>query len=403
MSKILQKILGSLAGLALGVAVVLAVGHFSGERAVGAARVTPVAEFSGRLRLVWLQFSSDATEITGVAQSDFLAALRSDTQVLITLAGQQERAAFEQFLSNHKLTKLLHNRVRIVEVTGPVTPWTRDRALYLDGGAGGLRLLVPPAPDQAWQRRFNDWQAVATLRSAIKGAKVMELPLEFDGGDLALLTDEVVFGSNLVAKNRSRGFATAQDLARSLQVWTGRPALALGIHDGDVPRYHLAMYWAPTGRRTAIVGDPRLARAITGPRFAVGDLSVETGDLLVADDSTPTQAQFDRAAADLVRAGWAVERVPVVAFDERTYVTWTNAVAESDADHKIVYLPTYASASDGPDAPIRQLDALGAAAWQRAGFAVRPIRVAGVWRHHGTIGCLVAVLQRVVGPDGVTD
>ncbi len=357
-----------------------------------------VSEFEGPLHTVWLQYASDAQDITGRAQADFLRGLGPGTRVAITVGGAEQAQALRVWLAGQRLDQSLSSRLTVVEAPGPLTPWTRDRALFVRSG-DDLRLLVPPEPDPLWVRRHNDWAAVPLLAAAVGRAKAIELPLQFDGGDLLLLDDAVVFGANLWAKNAARGYATPAELGAALVKWLGRPAVCLGDRDGDVPPYHIAMYLAPVGPKAALVGDPRLSRAVTGPAFAPGDLSADDGSVLVADDGTPTQAQFDRAASDLARLGWRVERVPVVAFDSRTYITWTNAVAETGPSGKRVYLPQYA-VDDRPvplsaaNQALRTLDRIGAAAWIRHGFAVVPVRVAGVWPHHGTIGCLVAVLRR---------
>ncbi|MBM4345049.1 MAG: hypothetical protein FJ100_16895, partial [Deltaproteobacteria bacterium] len=324
--------------------------------------------------------------------------LQATTRVAITVGGPGDDDALRAWLADERLDRALLGRLTVVHAPGPLTPWTRDRALFVRTGED-LRLLVPPEPDPQWVRRHNDWGAVPLLARAIGRSKAIELPLQFDGGDLLLLDDAVVFGANLWAKNASRGYATPAELGRALTAWLGRPAVALGEQDGDVPPYHIAMYLAPVGRRRALVGDPALGRAVTGPRFTPGDLSADDGAVLTADDSTATQAQFDRAAQDLRRHGWRVVRVPVVAFDSRTYLTWTNAVAETGPNGKHVFLPQYAehaprAATREARAALRELDQQGASAWAQHGFAVVPIRVAGVWPHHGTIGCLVGVLRR---------
>lgn len=385
------KIAGAFAGLLLGGVAVALLSWLAGDRAPKPAPPAhPVAEFAGAIDAVWMQFSADTEAIVGDAQADFLRALAPEAKVVVTVGGPAEAAAFGQFAAARGLTR----SVQIVPVPGPVSPWTRDRALFVRNAADGLRLLVPPDPDPEWARRFNDQRAVPLLAAALGNAKTAELPLAFDGGDLMLTGEAVFFGSNLWWQNRGRGYARPQDLAASLAKWTGKPAYALGDQDGDVPRYHLAMYAAVLDGKRALVGDPKLARAIAGPNFAPGDAAVETGDALLADDSTETQAQFDRAAADLQRLGWQVSRLPVVAFDERTYMTWTNAVAETRAGNRTVYLPVYARQTDDAASPLGRLDRAGAAAWQALGYAIKPIRVAGVWPHHGTIGCLVGVLAR---------
>lgn len=351
-----------------------------------------VSEVDGTLREVWLQYAAQAEETVGVAQADFVRALAKSTTVWWTAGGPAEMAKLQAYLQRNGLAT-----GHCVQVPGPITPWTRDRALAAERG-GHLELLMPPAPDDLWPERLGDWHAVHWLAQHHDAAKVVELPLDFDGGDVLLTGTATLFDANLLAKNRGRGYATMAQLGHALQGWTGRPAVGLGSEDGDVPRYHMAMYLAPVGPRKALVGSPALGRAIVGPQWRPGDLSADDDSPLLADDTTAVQARFDRVAADLGRAGWAVTRIPVVAFDDRTYVTYTNAVTASGDRDCTVWLPVYAQAEDGPDSPRRKLDAAGIAAWRAAGFAVHPVRVAGVWRHHGTIGCLVNILRRGAGP-----
>ncbi len=398
MPPVAKTLLAGAAGLATALAALALWTALEKDRAAAPPTAAAVSEFEGPLHTVWLQYASDAEAITGRAQSDFVRGLGLGTRVAFTVGGPQEAVALRQWLATERLDQALAARLTVVQARGPLTPWTRDRAVFVRHG-DDLRLLVPPAPDPQWERRANDWNAVPLLAAAVGRAKAIELPLQFDGGDLLLLDDAVVFGANLWAKNAARGYATPAELGKALTAWLGRPAIALGDRDGDVPPYHIAMYLAPLGRKTALVGDPARAKVVTGPRFVPGDLSADDGSVLVADDATATQAQFDRAAADLTRQGWRVERAPVVAFDSRTYITWTNAVAETGRAGKRVFLPSYASADPAhaqtpATVALRRLDQLSAATWTRHGYAVVPVRVAGVWPHHGTIGCLVAVLRR---------
>jgi hypothetical protein len=350
-----------------------------------------ISELDGRLSQVWLQYSAAAQAVVGPAQLEFVRALPATTAQVWTVARGEEAKQLRNFLSHGGVT--LNAQSQVIEVPGPLTPWTRDRALALRRG-GQLALLVPPEPGESWPERQGDWHAVQWLASGRQGTKSLELPIDFDAGDLILSDEATLFDANLLAKNRGRGFANLAELATAVAGWTGRPALALGHDEGDVPRYHMAMYVMPLGHKRALVGDPQLGRALTGPRWQPGDRSPDDDSLLLADDSTVTQARFDRAAKDLQAQGWAVTRAPVVAFDDRTYLSYTNVVAEIGAQGPRVYLPHYASATDAADSVLGRLDAAGRAPWQRAGFAVVPIHVAGVWRHHGTIGCLVNVLWR---------
>src|SRR5262249_35503767 len=133
------------------------------------------------------------------------------------------------------------------------------------------------------------------------------------------------------------------------------------------------------------VGDPRAGRALVGEAWKPGEESPDTGDPLTADFSDVMTARFDRAAKDLAAAGFRVERVPVVPFDDKTYLTYTNGVYESLFGRKIAYVPQY-----GPE----KMDEIAIDTYRRLGWETRAVRVRQTYRFHGTIGCLCNVLRR---------
>ncbi len=392
-------IVGAVLAAVLGVVLVLA----WSQRPQNQGPISPlepgqaVAEQAGALAEVWLQYTAESEAIAGPAQAAFLKAIPADTEVRLTVASGPDRLALDAFLQTQGLVERLGKHLHILEVPGPLTPWTRDRALAVQPRDADLALLTPPAPQPGWEERSNDWQATQILGKTRAMVRMVPLPLNFDGGDLLLTADAVWFDANLLSRNSDHGFGTPQELAKALTLWTGRPAKMIGEKPGDVPGYHMAMYWMQTGPGQALVGDPRLAQTLTGAAWQPGDLGVETEAPLLADESTQTQAQFDRVAEQLRGNGLLVTRVPVVAFEQRTYLTYTNAVVQTQDGKKTVFLPQYAGTAGKAEAVLQRLDAAGQAAWRAQGFIVVPIPVAGLWRHHGTIGCLVNVLRRRPG------
>ena len=192
-------------------------------------------------------------------------------------------------------------------------------------------------------------------------------------------------GANLLTKNERRDIPNTHELRRRLSAWLDQPVLVLGEHPDDVPDHHLAMTWTPLGDRVALVGDPRLAKAIVGPSFDPAARSPETQQPLGADFSAETVGKFERVAEDLKRAGYTVVRIPNIPLDPKTYVTYTNGVYETRAGRRIAYLPQYG---------IESLDAAARQIYVSLGWTVSPIRVARVYPYHGTIGCLVNVVER---------
>jgi hypothetical protein len=245
---------------------------------------------------------------------------------------------------------------------------------------------VPEAPGRRWPERHNDWQTVAALARASSGKVERKVaPFDFDAGDFAVTGRHVIVGANLLTKNERRDIPNTHELRRRLSAWLDQPVLVLGEHPDDVPDHHLAMTWTPLGDRLALVGDPRLAKAIVGPSFDPAARSPETHQPLGADFSAETAGKFERVAEDLERAGYTVIRIPNIPLDPKTYITYTNGVYETRGRQRIAYVPQYG---------IESLDAAARQIYVRLGWTVSPIRVARVYPYHGTIGCLVNVVER---------
>jgi hypothetical protein len=247
-------------------------------------------------------------------------------------------------------------------------------------------LGVPVRPEDGWRERANDWATPAAIAAAMPDRyEVRELPLDFDAGDFAVTGSRVVVDVNLLAKNRRHGVGSVAALRDVLARRLGREVVVLGAVDGDVPRHHLSMYMAPVGDGVVLVGDPRAGEALVGARFAPGAASPETGAPLVADGSPAMARRFERAAEDLARAGFRVERIPTVAFDDKTYLAYTNGVLETRGGRRVAWVPQMG---------VPALDAAARATYARLGWEVRPVAVERAYPYHGTIGCLVNVLAR---------
>ncbi len=351
-----------------------------------------LVEDEGAMVELLFQYTAAQEPLVDATYTDFLRALDPSTRLVavVTKAGDAtttDAQALRAFLGRIDRSGALEKRTRIVETEGPITVWSKDRALVLS--APRTQLVVPVRPDPRWRERYNDWATLAAVAREMPDAYLVnEVPLEYDAGDFAVTGDKIIVDVNLLTKNQKRGLTTAQALSEFLAKTFHRSIIFLGDKDGDVPRHHLSMYMTPIGHDAVLVGDPRAGRALVGEKWAPGEESPDTGEPLVADFSEASLARFDRAAKDLAAAGFRVERIPVVPFDDKTYVTYTNGVYESRAGRKIAYVPQYA---------VPKMDTVALETYVRLGWDVRPIRVREAYRFHGTIGCLCNVLRRSDG------
>lgn len=394
--KVSAKPLLVLAGLVLGTALALVVlGLVGRSRELGSDTQVPaplLPETTGALSEVVMHWVPATDAMLAEPYADFLRAIRPDVRVVFVVAegmSPADRALLDERIAAIDPSGGLASRVRVVGSPGPITPWSKDRALVTQVPAGGKAawLLAAAEPDRTqWPERYNDWLTVRSLALAASERYVAKAaPFDYDAGDFAVDGDRVIVDTNLLAKNRHRGIADVTELGRRLRAWLGMPVLVLGHEPGDTPRHHLAMYMTPLRDKVVLVGDPRAARELVGERFEPGESASESGEPLRADFSEATIARFELAARELARDGYRVERIPNVPFDDKTYISYTNGVFETRDGAAIAYVPVYGIAS---------LDEVALALYRRLGWDPRPIRVRGVYPHHGTIGCLVNVLAR---------
>ena len=345
-------------------------------------------EADGAITEIVMHFTPSFRDVVWTTYTDFWSAIDGEVRLNLIVADDVSEAERARVLGDiGALNPKLADHTRWVSVPGPITTWSKDRALVSEPSATGPALLwVPEAPGRSWPQRYNDWQTIGALTRASSGRfERRTAPFDFDAGDFAVTGRHVVVGVNLLTKNERRDIPNTDELRRRLSAWLDRPVLVLGEAADDVPDHHLAMTWTPLDGSVVLVGDPRLAQAIVGSGFDPGARSPETGRPLVADFSTETLSRFERVAEDLRRAKYTVVRIPNIPLDPKTYITYTNAIFETRGNQRIVYLPQYG---------ILPLDAAAARIYESLGWTVLPIRVHRVYPYHGTIGCLVNVVGR---------
>ena len=391
--------LGVALGLAVALAVLVLVSHRKAPPPPEPAKKLAgglLREDCGSLDEILVHYVPRLEPLVAEAYVDFLGTLPASTRVVAVVpkdpadAGTA-RDGLARLLARIDPGGALAARTRVIEVDGPISVWSKDRALVLtpDETATRTGLVIPVPPDPRWKERANDWRTLEQVARAMpERFYVRQLPIEFDAGDFDVAGGQVLVDDNLVAKNGKRGVENVTELRKLLEGAFARPVVVLGKADGDVPRHHMSMYMAalsgPEGR-VALVGDPREARALVGDSFVPGEVDPDTGEALHADFSDATVARFDVAAAALSAAGWRVVRIPEVPFLDKTYMAYTNGVYETRGSLRVAWMPTF-------DVPA--LDARATQVYQSLGWQVRPVRARHLYAYHGTIGCLVNVLAR---------
>ena len=393
-TSVVTRACGVALGLVVAVAFLLRSGHRAAERPAvhappAALSGVAVADDAGPLREVLMHYVPELEASFRPAYRDFLLSLAPETRVMLVVR-RQDRARLDAFLGGLDGSGELARRVRVVEIGRPLGIWSKDRALVLGGAAGGkIELVVPPRTRPGEGSRPSDWDIVPAVAAALPDElEVRQLPIAFDAGDFAITKTRVLFDANLFARNRARGFRSAEELRGTVKTLLGRDVLMLGSEPGDVPRHHMSMYMALLDGGVALVGDPEAGARLVGRDYSPGESSPETNEPLHADFSPATKARFERAASDLAAAGFRVVRIPTVPFDDKTYFAYTNGVYETRAGRRVAWMPSFGEPA---------IDHAARDVYERLGWSVVPVDVRGLYAHHGTIGCVVNVLSRGAG------
>jgi hypothetical protein len=400
-TKLVPALIGIAAGLAIALGVVRLLSKEKppappapSEKLAGGV----LREDTGSMDEVLMHFVPHFEPLVADAYADFLGTIDPTTRVVFVVAksdadggGPPAHDRLAALLARIDGSGALAARAHIVDVDGPISTWSKDRALVMAPEANAPRtgLVIPVPPDPKWKERANDWRTLAQVADDMPDRfYVRELPLAFDAGDFDIAGAKVMVDDNLMVKNRSRGVGNVDELRALVGKLFARPVTVLGKGDGDLPRHHMSMYMAALDGGVALVGDPRAGLAVVGKDWKPGEIDPDTGDALVPDFSDAMTERFERAARELAADGWKVVRIPEIPFLDKTYMAYTNGVYETRGGARIAWMPTF---------DIPELDAKARAVYESLGWRVKPVRSRVLYPYHGTIGCLVNVLARGPG------
>jgi hypothetical protein len=335
-----------------------------------------VADTGGAFVHLVLHFDPRAEAEVAPTYRDLLSSMEPTVRFTVVVA---ERAHFHRFSHLLRAWRIRNpSRFRPAVVGRDVTTWSRDRYTLLSEGRRRI-LLVRPEPHRAITARQNDWYApFAIARTQPSGVQVRIAKVTFDGGDLVATGRHVFATGLLLGRNPSTPYQNPGPMAAWLRRTTGLEPVLIGQSPAQVPPHHVGMFLTPLGDRRVLVGDP-----VAGLR-----LLAKNAQLPLPVERRPAfLARFDFVARELTRQGFEVIRVPLVPLsDGVTYVTYNNAVLERRSDGRLhAYVPQFG---------LEALDAAGRAAYEGQGVVVHGIDVRRIYRHNGTVRCLVNVLRR---------
>jgi len=371
----------ALAGLALGsllsLGLVWAHGRLApAPRPAAPARGDHVREDGGPLRAVLIHYAPDTAPIMLPLYDQLLRALPRATTVQVACATAADCADLGAALAARGVPDL--DRLRPVVVGAAITTWSRDRFAAKRLPDGRLEILAPPRAPTPFEPRAGDGVVPFALGRTV-GAPTRTAAFAFEGGDLASTAHHLFVDVNLLARQQAFRPVDRAALRAALAAEFTQEIVLLGQQEGDVPQHHIMMFLAPLGGRRVVVGDPAWGQRLL-------DADPASRATIPADRTTATAARFERVARELGSLGFEVVRAPVVVLEGGgAYVTYTNALFFEDAGRRVVALPTYGLAA---------LDRAAQDLYRSLGFEVRPVDVAAVYRHNGSLGCLINVLER---------
>lgn len=371
----LTKATALLGGIAAGLLVVWGL---SGRRpAPPGVADTPcllVSDSAGTLSAICIHYRRDFHAECIDTFVDLFGALGPETEIHVAVSDASEFRFLAHELEHYGIGG---SHIMPLVTHLPITPWAKDRFGTFE--RDGMPVLgLPPAADGEHGPRANDHTVPLRLGSVRHDLQSFSLPFRFDGGDL-LADDQTAFvAANFLARNPIPDARARQALLDEIAATLGRELLVIGDGPGEVPDHHIGMVLTPLGRRRVAVADPDLGLALWRASGDSPELDVQT------DPSH--YAPFHKVAEVLSAAGYRVVRIPMLLTrTPRVYVTYNNAIVETRDARLRIYMPVYG---------IEALDRAARRCFEAEQIEVIPVRVRKVYRHTGSLRCLVGIISR---------
>ena len=335
-----------------------------------------VSDSGGALEEVSIHYRQDFHEESFETLSDLISSLPPEVTIHIVVAHRSEFDNLAQHLSDAGICD--ESRLDALITGFEISPWSKDRYGTLQR-RGRPVMAVPPYRAAVRGVRGNDEKVPDVMCSQLDHVRCHAMPLFFEGGDLMADENHVFVAATLLERNAPLTEDRRTELLIQLEEELQRIPVQIGRNGRDVPDHHIGMYLTPLGGGLVAVANPRLGARLYRQL-------PEEEQVLELDDDPDQLERFDRVAEDLRSQGIEVVEVPLlVTRQARVFVSYNNALLETRDGRATVYMPVYG---------IDSLDAAAAAVFEEQGWDVEPVRVQKVFRHTGSLRCLVGVVSR---------
>jgi hypothetical protein len=336
-----------------------------------------VSDCDGALKEISFHYVQDFNEDCIETLSDLLTALPNEVAVRVVVAREEEFDFLRHELSQRNVD--LRREMTAVVTGEPITPWAKDRFGTMRTWFGTPVLAVPPMRSRSSGCRANDERVPDRMSRELRRLNCRSLPFFFEGGDLLSDSTNVYVAANFLGRNQPRNKIDPEALMETIGGVLGRHVVSIGRDTGDVPDHHVGMYLTPLGDNTVAAGDPALGRDLWS-------LLVDQNPGVDVETNEACYTSFHRARNEVERHGLRIVRMPLILTRQpRVYLTYNNAILEIRSGEKRIYMPVYGIPAQ--DEAARRI-------YEAEGWRVFPVRVGKLYRHTGSLRCLIGIIRR---------
>jgi hypothetical protein len=364
-----------IAGIALGILTAVCLSQLSSFNERQTAAPTLVSDADLALSAISVQYCGDFHNECIETLQDLLTGLPQEVTVRVITETMDEFL----FLQDHLPQSAAPQRLHAVITGIPITPWSKDRFGTMTAD-GTPVLAIPRARTVAAGPRGNDEKIPALLCRELKGINLTVLPFMFEGGDLLCDDETLYLPANMVARNEPLTDAGREDLLAAIGITFGKKVVCIGTHPQEIPDHHIGMVLTPLGNGRLAVADPDLGLQLCQELNItdIAGVAVETNSARYQPFRNIIQ-QLQDQHIEFVRVPMILTVLP------RVYATYNNAIVEERNGVRRIFMPTYG---------VPELDQHAASLFERQGLQVIPVRVSNLFKHTGSLRCLVGIIQR---------
>lgn len=366
-------------GIAVGLFTALCLSQLPNPHARDIAMPELVSDADLALADISIHYRSDFHDECLETLRDLMAGLPQEVTVWVVVESLEEF----NFLKNRMEGSASSARLRAVVTGMPITPWSKDRFGTMTA-EGNPVLAIPKARTLAEGPRGNDETVAALICRESDDATLKVLPFMFEGGDLLSDQDNIYVPANMVARNEPLTDAGKGALLAAIERTFGKTVVHIGDEARDMPDHHIGMYLTPLGNGRLAVADPDMGLQMCRELniAEVGGVAVETDPTCYQPFRNVIQLLQDRNI-EIVRVPMILTTLP------RVYATYNNAIVEERNGVRRIFMPTYG---------VPGIDQRAAQIFAEQNIEVIPVRVSKLFKHTGSLRCLVGVIRRRPAP-----